>query len=332
MSNGLLWDKTGMEAFEKSPQGDVGASIDVVKFDVTNVAQMYYRDNAIDADKLTEQVFCDFPNLTPPFKFNWLEFRIDHTMKDRILDSFYGGDYAHRNSLPIGMGAVLSSQIIDDPMKAQLSDPLRDALPMHFGEKARQKLISEMRYHRHIAAPPRWMLFFTFNLFWKNEDVSPAGVLACYLDAHGKYIPDTLLLAGLVDVGIPPILSLINIGRVAAPMYYALSLLHCRNIQTRNVHPNPKLSKAREKKGKSPLTVYKTLNIHPTLVVDSGQSCGNKEIELRQHIRRGHWKTYKEERPMFGRPGLHGLFWVEDTVVNPDNTYKVEKDYKMHSV
>jgi hypothetical protein len=54
-------------------------------------------------------------------------------------------------------------------------------------------------------------------------------------------------------------------------------------------------------------TPYRTLHPKPT----RGPGATDPEAYLRRHVLHGRWKLFTPERPMFGKPGLHGRYWVE---------------------
>lgn len=315
-------------------------------FDVTNVASMYYRDNVLDGEKLTEDVFREFPTLSPPYKFSWYEFRISNAIRESILRNLYNvgsqeDDHSRflRRTYPEGFGVLLTTRKIseEDSLRAMWDDPIQDWVPGLFyedgtGGSGKETIRNLLSSKVTIEKPPRWMMFFSLNAFLdfggKKKDAPLVGMMTCYLDAKGKYIPNTIrmLVSETNNVGN---LFMTDAVRVCSPVYYAITLLHCKNIKTVANQPNAKVNKKRLRRGKEPLVIYKTLNIHPNLSGNSGAGSKESDIELRQHIRRGHWRLYTPQRPMFGRQGLHGLFWIEDTVVNPENEYKVEKEYKV---
>ena len=109
----------------------------------------------------------------------------------------------------------------------------------------------------------------------------------------------------------------------------ALSLINCRNIHTVDVVPPPKLAKKHKKKRRTnhDLVVYKVLQIGPT----SAPAAENKPTKtgdrLRMHIARGHYKTYTEDKPLFGR--YTGTFWWEAQFRGNKKKGLVNKNYRV---
>jgi hypothetical protein len=115
---------------------------------------------------------------------------------------------------------------------------------------------------------------------------------------------------------------------VAKTMCAFCSFLSCKNITTIDNPPPEKLNKKRAKKGKCPLFTYKTLVIKPT-----GKKQASQEAqglwENRVHLCRGHFKTYTEENPLFGK--LTGRYWWQPSVRGNKKKGVVMKVYKFQT-
>lgn len=57
-------------------------------------------------------------------------------------------------------------------------------------------------------------------------------------------------------------------------------------------------------------TVYRTLHVRPTRASRVTAAVSDAEY-LRWHLVGGSWKVFPPERPLLGRPGLHGRYWLE---------------------
>lgn len=85
--------------------------------------------------------------------------------------------------------------------------------------------------------------------------------------------------------------------------------MHCKNVVMEAVEPDRALNRERKKHGFKPFLRYHTIDIEPMKKVLRTE--GNIEAEgLKRalHICRGHFSTYSEERPLFGR--VAGTFWI----------------------
>lgn len=118
----------------------------------------------------------------------------------------------------------------------------------------------------------------------------------------------------------------IDIKIVTRLTLFGVSLMHCRNVSV--VDTEEKVSRqvrrARERKGKVPALKYKTLQIKPT---GRGGDAGETTDVTPLHICRGHFKTYTEDAPLFGR--IVGTYWWSDQVRGRAKNGLVVKDYKV---
>jgi len=108
---------------------------------------------------------------------------------------------------------------------------------------------------------------------------------------------------------------------------FLLNILDCRNIETIDNPPPEKLNKKRIKSGKQPIFTYKTLAIKPT--GKQQQSIPKHLWENRIHLCRGHFKTYTEDAPLFGR--YTGRYWWQPSVRGRNKEGVVMKDYKVEA-
>lgn len=113
------------------------------------------------------------------------------------------------------------------------------------------------------------------------------------------------------------------------PLLLTLTFLHCRNVETRDVAPSPRLSRAYQRRGgKEPLVSYRVLDIEPFR--KEAQQRGGGATGRRQalHTRRGHFKTFSSERPLFGRHV--GTYWWDHVREAGDIAAgQVVKDYRV---
>jgi hypothetical protein len=112
--------------------------------------------------------------------------------------------------------------------------------------------------------------------------------------------------------------------------YYMLNLglrlLQCKNIVTVN-NPQPdRLNKKREKNGKEPIHVFKTLMVRPLKYLSNSKAEPSKGL-MKVHLAMGHFKTYTKEKPLFGK--YFGKFWWEAQVRGDIKNGSVIKDYHL---
>jgi hypothetical protein len=98
---------------------------------------------------------------------------------------------------------------------------------------------------------------------------------------------------------------------LVSPMLLSLSFMNCKNVAIDLVDPPKEINRERKKAGLRPFVRFHTINIEPmkkVLRTEGGIEVNGLRKAL--HIVRGHFTHYTEERPLFGRPGLHGTFWT----------------------
>jgi hypothetical protein len=115
---------------------------------------------------------------------------------------------------------------------------------------------------------------------------------------------------------------------VIYPFLVATSILHCKNVTARRVHPPEKLAKAAAKRGR-PIYSYSVLDLKPMRRILDGEGGMGHGASLAKalHVCRGHFKDYRDGAGLFGR--VKGLFWWEQSLRgNVANGVHV-KDYRV---
>lgn len=106
----------------------------------------------------------------------------------------------------------------------------------------------------------------------------------------------------------------------------ALLLLNCKNIETEDNLPPPKLNKKRLKNGKQELFIYKTLTLKlPATRQTSRSDADGTDKKTKIHLCRGHFKVFSEEAPLFGK--YTGLYWWDPHVRGDKTEGLLVKDY-----
>jgi len=92
------------------------------------------------------------------------------------------------------------------------------------------------------------------------------------------------------------------------PALMTLSFMHCTNVTEREVAPPPRLAKKWRKRHGRDLVRYHVLDIAPMgAVLHREGQAGEQGLAHALHICRGHFKTFSQDAPLFGR--LAGTFW-----------------------
>lgn len=112
------------------------------------------------------------------------------------------------------------------------------------------------------------------------------------------------------------------------PALLAIQFCNCKNIKLASHAPEPKQSKAHEKRGGKPLLRYHTIEIEPLKQVLRTEGDVEKNgLRKALHIVRGHFANYTPEKPLFGR--VTGKFWIPAHVRGDASEGIVAKDYRV---
>lgn len=119
-------------------------------------------------------------------------------------------------------------------------------------------------------------------------------------------------------------------------MLMSLSFLNCKNVVLEEVTPPaPVLTKKQKRLHIVPRAehVYSNIIIQPLKALTAKNNAipkpGEPSYHMRLHITRGHFRTYLPEKPLFGKPGWHGKFWIpshlsgRETEGTVDSTYEI---------
>lgn len=181
-----------------------------------------------------------------------------------------------------------------------------------------------------------WHLMLT--LFIESKKGVPAGPIARYfaaLDREGNWFRDddgTLVWQGsIVEVEPSPPAEVRQetadgLVTLLFPALLTLSFMHCRNVEARSVEAPAGLSKKWRKKTGRDLVRHQVLEISPMKsVLDSQGRAHQDGIGSALHICRGHFKTFSEDAPLFGR--VTGQFWWPQHVRGSADQGEIKKSY-----
>ena len=112
----------------------------------------------------------------------------------------------------------------------------------------------------------------------------------------------------------------------ASMAMFALALINTKNVEIVDSH-EMKVKKRRRRKKKRTGTRHYTLRIRPggRKSASDSQATGDKNSF---HLARGHFKTYTEDNPLFGRHT--GTYWWEAQVRGSKTKGTITKDYEVH--
>ena len=112
------------------------------------------------------------------------------------------------------------------------------------------------------------------------------------------------------------------------PALFAISLMHCKNVRVEQVDPPPALSRKAARRGGRPLVRYHVLEIGPMRRILDGEGAARTNgLGHALHICRGHFKTFTEEAPLFGKHV--GAYWWHDVARGSPRQGVVASDYQV---
>lgn len=106
-----------------------------------------------------------------------------------------------------------------------------------------------------------------------------------------------------------------------------LKILQCKNIGVVDVAPSKSQQKRQRRKKKKPFLSHKVLVINPSEKRKGGINKPHQGGSNRVHICRGHFKSYTEDNPLFGK--YVGDYWWQPSVRGNKGKGKVVKDYEV---
>lgn len=291
------------EALSKELQWRLWSDYPIIAID--NVAHYYFE---VAGKHPSEWGPWDFPNVAPPFTSAFFEFPW------RLAWSPANA----RGPQPCHVGLWMSALEIRDGIWPGGRQAILDDAPPDARWHVSQ--VSVVQYHEHRP---------------------PVGgvVLGYYVNDHGEFLQrgtDIVFRAKSVQPRHAALsvderrdIAEVLMRAVHYPAMLAVSFMHCKNVGQPLVEPPPKLSRAHERRHGQPLVKYYTLQIDPMREVLKREG-GSEQHGLKKalHICRGHFATYREERPLFGR--VAGTVWRPMHTRGQAKDRLVIKDYAVH--
>ena len=111
----------------------------------------------------------------------------------------------------------------------------------------------------------------------------------------------------------------------------ALSFMSCKNVYLNEVQPNRDHNRERRRHGIQQLVKYHMINIDPMKkVLHVEGKVDQQGLKKAFHDVRGHFAHYSEERPLFGRSGLSGRFWIPQHTRGDEEAGKIVSEYRIN--
>jgi hypothetical protein len=277
--------------------------------DMSNVARYFYAGT----DQEDWLVARDFPAIRSPFETAWYEY----SHSGFVASAVHGNHWEQ----PITIGFLCRVFERGDYIDALHEDDPIESFKRQYDIDIRPRWIQEMLLFVSSGKgkPARGPL-----AGWRFP-IQDDGACCQGNEGEAAYQVTQMALGDEED----PARRMAFLGVVEPIIYPALlgiSFMHCRNVK-RIEHSTPqKIQRRRERSKRPPVSRYYTLEID-ALKEDVQHEGGMKSGGMKRAIakRRGHFKTYTEERPLFGKQ-VGRWFWTEQMVGNP-SAGRVKKDY-----
>lgn len=149
------------------------------------------------------------------------------------------------------------------------------------------------------------------------------GVAHFFLDSENRFI-------GFFNDSLNQNFDTKVVLRIASVAMLAISFMNCKNVTRTDVTCSEGPSDKWLRRQKLPKLRYHVLNINPmkeVLRTEGGIEKNGPAKAL--HICRGHFATYTEDKPLFGRSV--GTFWIPQHVRGKAENGMVIKDYKVNA-
>lgn len=159
------------------------------------------------------------------------------------------------------------------------------------------------------------------------------GMMLFHLDAEGHLLDDpehtqvvTAPLARRPSYTLPAA----GLPNHAPYMLKAIGAMHARCAADR-VTPERSQRRNAERQGVQRLHDYYILRVQPWTPRDmAGVGRPTKAAgQKREHLVRGHFRYYREDAPMFGRPGAVGMVWIPAHERGDSDIGRIRKDYEV---
>lgn len=159
-----------------------------------------------------------------------------------------------------------------------------------------------------------------------------AGTMLFHLDADGRLLDDTERVQVVSIPGQRPHPNLLpgeGLPNHAPYMLKAISAMHQRCAADKVTPPRP-ARRAAERHGVKALHEYYVLRVQPRLSPRDMAEVGRPSKathQRREHMVRGHFRYYSEEKPLFGHTS--GMIWIPAHERGESDIGRIQKDYEV---
>lgn len=316
--------------FERAPRLAESLLEKCMPFDITPAADYLFM-----VESKEHWPVDDYPSLIPPAELCWLEWESPKFIltRDTIIELPPEAQEVWSSVL------ILTEEIPEDyrrkAIKMNALGQFLERSAMHVGTKGelatatweRQEKLRMMRG----STPVRWMVVMARYSHYTRGTYDPlaADVLwASYLCPLGSALSGGHFT--LLPQGQPGFLN-----HAFVVPHFALSLLNCVNMKPETFTEPLRRRKVRPKGFPAvPPITYRKVHVYPPDLRPRKRygDLRTKRTESQElvarHFRRGHFKRYYDDRPLFGK--YTGVWWWGPAMVGSEKRGVVEKEYIVH--
>lgn len=273
------------------------------QFEITNVASYYFVGTDQDDWRLSR----DLPNQAPPYPVMWFEYPGPDLIRSVSQGEIVDMDYAGR----IGVAIVSTDLSKGERLPIQVSI---------------------------IPTGTHWVSLISASLWITRKNGAAADYCETYpliailfIDEMGKAIVKTSAEGDLVSYGWsstanPDAAETRPFWGQVVPALLSVSLLHCKNTVVETHEPAAEKPR-RDRRHTHQRNTFHTLRVVPMKTITRRQPAESSgdEAGSRFHHKRGHFKTYGDDAPLFGR--WSGTWWWSDQTAGDIALGSIEKVY-----
>ncbi len=200
-------------------------------------------------------------------------------------------------------------------------------------ETIKQNFKDDDIFSRKAVDNARWNLdFMAFFQIDKTNIMGPVARCRVLLNHDGKIFYEETEDELRESFYYLPLCDKINYAAIRLwfePAIVANSFMNCKNVQRIEHEPPSKVARKYKKKTGKSLVKHYILNLYPLKKRETEVKNPVSEFATKKslHIRRGHFKTYTEEKPLMGKHT--GVYFWGQHIAGSKSVGVVKKDYKI---
>ena len=313
---------------------------DMPAVNISQSAKWFLEENEQDYWDFRE----DFPTIVSPFPFAWYEYEMPKCINKNGVKTNIPLSGAHGHlvaSIQISPDKGIDAIKNDMPQLA-IEGVARSTGRPH-GLIGEEKMGKQQRVDEALAIgkPAKWITFshYLVDLGERNSRLFPnaekgvvdMGVVVDILDEDGR--PFTTLTREVPFVPIGMYMHIkehtgASLQSALLPLYFSISLMHCKNVDFQDNPVPEKVRRKRDKKGNKSIE-FRTLIVNSVRRASSSGGNSASSIPNAMHFVRGHFKDYRDGAGLFGKH--KDVYWWETQARGSQESGTIIKDYEVKS-